>query len=530
METMFSKHVPLKGSFKTAPSARSVKEINKDEELTVTVRVKARNKMPDLLNAEISTGFKAISRSEFQQTYGADTNDIHRVEEFAYHFGLTIVNSDLNQRTIELQGTLGQMERAFKVELSNYEDNNGKRFRGRRGEIHVPQELDGIIEGVFGLDNRSVATAKFQVLNESHPGFASHRVSGNGSFNPNQLAKIYNYPTDVTGKGECIAIIELGGGFRSTDLRNYFNSLGLKTPRVIARSVDHGHNRPGNPNGADGEVMLDIEVAAALAYDATIVVYFAPNTDKGFLDAINAAIHDNHYRPSVISISWGAAEINWTQQSIDSFNMAFQAAALMGITVCAAAGDTGSSDGVPDGKVHVDFPASSPYVLACGGTKLQVDQSGRRSNEIVWNESFTSATGGGISDVFPLPHYQHKAHIPASVDSQKHGRGVPDIAADADPATGYNVLVDGEHLVIGGTSAVAPLTAGLIALINQKLNRKVGFINPKLYANPEVCWDITAGDNITVQGQKGYKAVDGWDACCGYGVLNGQQLMEVLAS
>jgi kumamolisin len=201
----------------------------------------------------------------------------------------------------------------------------------------------------------------------------------------------------------------------------------------------------------------------------------------------------------------------------------------MGVTVCVAAGDTGSNDGVTDGKVHVDFPASSPYVLSCGGTKLVVDSSSTRVDEIVWHESNDSATGGGISDVFPLPDYQQSAKIPVSVDSKKYGRGVPDIAADADPVTGYNILVDGQKMIIGGTSAVAPLTAGLIAIINQKLNKKVGFINPKLYANPNVCWDITQGDNITVPGQKGYIAGVGWDACCGYGVLNGMNLMNALA-
>lgn len=530
METKFFKHVPLKGSHRNTPVAKLKQGIDRSELASVTIRVRARNNMPDLLNPATSNDFRSISRSEFHGSFGANINDMDQIEKFAYHFGLTIVRSSIIERTIELQGTIGQLESAFNVNLSNYEDEAGNSFRGRQGEIQIPSELDGIVEGVFGLDNRSVATAKYQILDKNHPAFASHKASGNSAFNPDQLAKTYNYPADVTGKNQCIAIIELGGGFRSSDLTAYFNGLGLKPPKVVARSVDRGHNHPGNPNGADGEVMLDIEVAATLAPDATIVVYFAKNTDKGFLDAINAAVHDSHYNPSVISISWGSAEINWTQQSLNAFNQAFQAAAIMGVTVCVAAGDTGSSDGVSDGKVHVDFPASSPYVLACGGTKLQVDKSGRRAVEVVWNESNDSATGGGISEVFDIPMYQKTAQIPVSVNSQKVGRGVPDIAADADPVTGYNILVDGQQMVIGGTSAVAPLTAGLIALINQKLNKKVGFINPKLYANPNVCWDITQGDNITVPGQKGYEAVVGWDACCGYGVLDGTQLMNVLSS
>jgi kumamolisin len=528
MKTMFSQHVALKESHKTAPLAKKINDINKNELVTVTIRVKAKNKMPDLLNPILNKDFKIMSRDEFEQTFGADPGDLQKIEEFANHFGLTIVSSDTNQRSIDLQGSISRMEDAFKVELSIYGDETGKRFRGRKGEIHIPQELDGIIEGVFGLDNRSVATAKYQILSEDHPAFKHHTLTGNGAFNPNQLAKIYNYPTDATGKNQCIGIIELGGGYRNEDLTAYFTGLGMNTPKVVAVSVDHGQNNPSNPNGDDGEVMLDIEVAAAIAPDATIVVYFAKNTDKGFLDAINAAIHDTHYNPSIISISWGSAEISWTRQSLKAFNQTFQAAATMGITVCAAAGDTGSSDGVADGKVHVDFPASSPYVLACGGTKLVVNNSGTRQEEVVWHESNDSATGGGVSDVFPLPPYQVAAHIPVAIDSNNHGRGVPDIAADADPITGYNILVDGRRMIIGGTSAVAPLTAGLIAMINQKLNKKVGFINPKIYSHPNVCWDVTQGDNITTLGYKGYQATIGWDACCGNGVLNGMSLMSIL--
>lgn len=529
METMFSNHVPLRGSYKIAPMAKSVKTINKDDVASVTVKLRAKNNLPDLLNPSLSKDFTAFSRADFQRTFGVDNQDVQKVEDFAFHYGLTIKNTNTAKRTMELQGTLQQIEEAFNVKLSCYEDDQGNSFRGRQGDIHIPEELNGIIVGVFGLDNRRVATAKYQILDQNHPEFASHRATGNGSFNPNELAKTYNYPSGVTGKNQCIAIIELGGGYRAKDLTTYFQGLGIKSPKVVARSVDHGHNKPGDPNGADGEVMLDIEVAAALAPEATIVVYFAPNTDKGFLDAINAAVHDTHYNPSVISISWGSAEINWTQQSLDAYNEAFHAGAVMGVTICAAAGDTGSSDGVTDGRVHVDFPASSPYVLSCGGTKLVADKTGKRVQETVWHENNSSATGGGISDVFPLPEYQVNARIPVSVDSKRAGRGVPDIAGDADPVTGYNVLVDGERMVIGGTSAVAPLTAGLIALINQKLNKRVGFINPKLYANPNVCWDVITGDNITVTGHKGYQAGEGWDACCGNGVLDGTQLMEVLA-
>jgi kumamolisin len=193
------------------------------------------------------------------------------------------------------------------------------------------------------------------------------------SFTPTTLASLYGFPPPGNGQGECVAIIELGGGYWPADLQTYFAGLGISpTPKVSAVSVDHGKNHAtGDANGPDGEVMLDIEVVGAIAPAAKIVVYFTPNTDAGFLAAIISAAHDMINNPSVISISWGGPESSWTTQAMTSFDNAFQSAAALGITVCIASGDNGSSDGATDGADHVDFPASSPHVLACGGTSLQ---------------------------------------------------------------------------------------------------------------------------------------------------------------
>jgi kumamolisin len=319
-------------------------------------------------------------------------------------------------------------------------------------------------------------------------------------------------------------LIELGGGYRSADLKTYFTKLGLPVPKVKSVSVDGGKNRPSTANSADGEVMLDIEVAAAVAPKALIAVYFAPNTTQGFLDAITKAVHDTVNKPMVISISWGAPESAWTGQALTQYDQAFQAAAAMGVTICCAAGDSGSTDGVGDGKAHVDFPASSPYVLACGGTRL--NSSGTTINsEVVWNENSDSATGGGVSNFFAVPAYQNAANIPVSANGGGRGRGLPDVAGDADPASGYQVRVDGSDLVIGGTSAVAPLWAGLITLMNQKLDQPVGFLNPLLYGSLNkagVVRDITSGSNGA------YKAQAGWDPCTGWGSPNGANLLNAL--
>lgn len=336
-------------------------------------------------------------------------------------------------------------------------------------------------------------------------------------------------------------------------ISKYFSSIGVPSPIVKSVSVSGGHNNPvGNPNSADGEVMLDIEVAGAVAPKSKIVVYYAPNTDDGFLNAITSAIHDSHNMPSVISISWGASEKNWTKQSMNAFNEAFKDAAALGITVCCASGDDGSSDErappppdlptIKDSLAHVDFPASSPFALACGGTKL-IKTNGS-VNETVWNEteSREGASGGGISDIFEMPDYQNGTNIPTSVNGGNfRGRGVPDICGDADPVTGYNVRVDGINTSIGGTSAVAPLMAALIANLNEGLGSRIGFINPILYKKPgpqTILRDVTSGDNsvvnVLVNGIQtkvnGYAASSGWDACTGWGSPDGTKLLASLRS
>jgi len=270
--------------------------------------------------------------------------------------------------------------------------------------------------------------------------------------------------------------------------------------------------------------MLDIEVAGSIAPAAKIVVYFAPNTDQGFLDAITTAVHDTTNQPSVISISWGSAESTWTAQAMTNFDEAFQAAAAIGVTVCIASGDSGSSDGVNDGQNHVDFPASDPFVLGCGGTSLQASND-QIVSETVWNDgSNGGATGGGVSNVFPLPTWQDGFGVPLP-SVQAGGRGVPDVSGDADPDTGYNIRVDGENAVFGGTSAVAPLWAGLVARINQKIGKSIGYLNPLIYAQSvedSGFHDVTEGNNGA------FSATQGWDPCTGLGSPDGAQLLAAL--
>ena len=509
---------------KPVRGARLIHDAHPDQPIEVSIRLrsKAESKRKELKSALEKPGFTQIPRAEYEATHGADPADLEKIKQFAKEFGLKIreTGTELARRTVVLSGTVSNFQKAFNVELKEYSHPKGN-FRGRVGAISVPAEYSDIIKGVFGLDNRPQAEPHFRRI-QPQAGVKAHAATN--SHDPNDVAKIYDYPSG-NGSGQCIGLIELGGGFQLDDLSNYFGALNIKPPQVISVSVDGGTNSPSTPDSADGEVMLDIEVAGAVAPGAKIVVYFAPNTDQGFLDAITTAVHDSTNQPSVISISWGSSESNWTGQALTNFDEAFQSAAAMGVTVCVASGDNGSSDGVNDGNDHVDFPASSSFVLGCGGTTLQASND-EIVNEVVWNNLSAGggAGGGGVSDVFPLPAWQNGFGVPAP-SGQSGGRGVPDVSGDADPSTGYNVLVDGENAVFGGTSAVAPLWAALVAIMNQKVGKPIGFLNPLIYAQAVEAagfHDITEGNNGD------FSAAQGWDACTGLGSPDGNQLLGAL--
>jgi kumamolisin len=434
---------------------------------------------------------------------GADPADIARVVAFAQEYECAVSRIDPAARTVTLAGTVAQMDEAFGVHLGLYRVGE-LTYRGRVGDVSVPADLADVVVAVLGLDDRPQAQPRLIIAQATAT-----------SYFPQEVGRRYGFPADRTGAGQTVAIIELGGGFRVADLDTYFTSQGLRTPGVTAVSVDGGRNAPGDP--ADAEVMLDIEVVGAIAQDAAIVVYFAPNTDRGFYDAIAAAVHDTVRKPSVISISWGQAEPGWTVQSMDAYDALFADAGAAGIPVYAAAGDDGANDRVGDGAFHVDFPASGPNAIGCGGTRLT------DADETVWNALSTGqgATGGGVSQHFGLPAYQRGANVPANPAGQP-GRGVPDIAGDADPNTGYRIRVNGRDAVIGGTSAVSPLWSGLTALANEGRAQPPGDPHARLYAAPGALRDIVTGDN------GGYPAGPGWDPCTGLGVPNGAATVAVL--
>ncbi len=492
---------------------RAVGEVDGNSIIDVTVVLRRNGNQPSVAYGPVTR----VSREDFCAKLGADPKDIQAVEHFAHHHHLSVSEASLEKRRVGLRGTIKSMSKAFGTKLVHCKRGNHT-FRGRSGALSVPEELKDIVIAVLGLDNRQAAYAHFRVR---------AAASAAGSFTAQDVAALYNFPQGLDGTGQTIGIVELGGGYTTSDLQSYFQGVGLAVPSVTAVSVDGGANTPGSD--ADGEVELDIEVSGTIAPGANIAVYFAPNTDQGFIDAITDAVHDSTRKPSVISISWGGPEDSWTAQSRTALDAALQDAAALGVTVTVAAGDNGSTDGAGDGKLHVDFPASSSYALACGGTTL-LASGGNITSETVWNETASNegATGGGVSIEFALPSYQAKAGVPANPETNFVGRGVPDVSGNADPVTGYQVVVDGQNIVVGGTSAVAPLWAGLIALINQKLGTSVGLLQPKLYGLGEsVSRDITSGNNDD-SNLGYYSAAVGWDACTGLGSPNGTALLDAL--
>lgn len=505
--------------------ARVIRNANPDQVIEVSVRLRPKSpaEHTELRKALMSPSrdkrVRPISRRDYEVTHGASPEDLAKIKQFAAENSLKVMETgnELARRTVVLSGTVANLQKAFGVELKEYSHPSGN-FRGRLGSLSIPSDYADIIEGVFGLDDRPQAFPHNRRMPRT-PGVRA--LSVQTSHDPNEVGRLYNFPTN-DGSGQCIGMIELGGGFGADDLNTYFGSVGIKEPQVISVPVDGGKNHPSTPDSDDGEVMLDIEVAGAVAPGAKIAVYFAPNTDRGFLDALTTAIHDDVNQPSVISISWGAPEPQWTDQAKQQFDQALQSAAALGINVCCASGDNGSSDGLNDGNNHVDFPASSPFALACGGTTLQ-SSNGTIVKETVWNNQPTGgATGGGVSSFFPRPDYQSDI---GSLAGDNVGRGVPDVSGDADPHTGYNILVDGEQEVFGGTSAVAPLWAALIAQINQKAGGPVGFLNPILYSlgsKASAFRDIVSGTNGF------FSAASGWDPCTGLGSPDGARLVDAI--
>ncbi len=540
--------VQLAGSDRASlPDVTDTAPVDTGERAEITVVLRRRAELP----AAIIEGPTVLSHAELGGGYGADPADVDLVSRELTSRGLEVTAVHPTTRRVKVAGSLGDLSRAFGTTLRQVSspDPSGRgrvTHRYREGPLYVPAALADVVTAVLGLDTRPQAKPHFRVRGEAGTGSgaggpAPEAAAPGTTYPPNQVAQLYNFPANTTGAGQTIAVIELGGGFTTSDLDAYFGRLGIAVPSVTAASVDGAANNPGDTSGASMEVNLDIDVIGAAAPGAAQIVYFAPNNgDQGFVDAISAAVGATP-PPIAISISWGQSEDSWTAQGLSAMNAAMADAAALGITVCAAAGDNGSSDGVTDGQVHVDFPASSPYALACGGTKLLADAAtGTITSEVVWNELAANegAGGGGVSDKFAQPAWQANAGVGARAASQPGstaaagagGRGVPDVAGNADPVTGYQIYSGGQAQVVGGTSAVAPLWSALIARLAQATGKRFGLLQPLLYAGVSPGADVPGFRDITSGNNGAYAAGPGWDACSGLGSPDGTALLTRLQS
>ncbi len=457
---------------------------------------------------------KRLTHNDLYKKYGAHSDDIQKVENFAKEFNLLILDISREKRTVKLAGSVEHINKAFDVDLFHHEV-DGKRYRHFDKEISIPKNLKDAVEGITGLSNTPVLKP-FYHYNISHKvhSMAEENINqADMSLTPEKFAKYYNFPTNYEGSGQTIGVIEFGGGFSKDILDSYFKKLGMETPEIIDVGVGGKRNNFGE-SSADGEVMLDVEIIGTLAPKAKQIVYFADNSDSGFYDAVSAAVHDTVNKPSIISISWGVTEAYYNSTNLLIWDKLFTEAANLGITIFAASGDNGASDNTD--SIEVIFPASHPKVIGCGGTMSELEDS--HLLEIVWNnDPKLSATGGGVSNLFPIPPYQGNIEIPLNSEQNK-GRGVPDVSGNASP--GYQIYVSDENFQLtGGTSAVAPLWAALFARFNEQHGDRLGFVNPMLYELKMRGFnDITIGENGY------YNATTGWDASTGLGTPNGTEL------
>jgi kumamolisin len=524
-----SERRPLPGAIATGPA---------NQHATIEVSLKLRRKAA--LPAVPAKPAAFMTRAQLAAGYGATQADIDGVVAAFGKFGLKEVDANKATRTVKLSGSVASMEQAFQVKLISYAHEGGS-YRGRVGALQVPDKVKDIVQGVFGLDNRRVARhRRAPARDNTHARLGSVPSAW---YVPSELATHYNFPAG-DGQGETVGLLEFGGGYFASDLKKFCGLAGISAPPKVTTISTDG-TATDSRDGAEGEVMLDIEVIAGACPRANIAVYFAQWTEQGWITALDAAVHDDTNNPGIISISWGNAEDNdiWTVSAMNQVNETLQEAALLGMTVCVAAGDDGSSDAVTDGLAHVDFPSSSPYVLSVGGTTIP--SKGGNGPDIGWKEGDGlradngGSSGGGVSAVFPRPAWQNGIAIPPVNPGAMVGRCIPDIAANADwNASPYLLVVDGQSQPNGGTSAASPLMASLLTRINATRvaagKARVGYVTPSLYQMAGAstigaagCTDVTQGDNITDQ-TGGYSAGPGYDAVSGWGTPDGQALAAAL--
>ncbi len=439
------------------------------------------------------------TRADLARATDADPNDLARLQRYCQTFGIETVGT--HWRSVVLGGSIGKFVAAFGATAGIYQLDDKRRFRHRSKPLYAPPEIAEMLRGPFGI----------------HQWPRSHAI---GSLQPHtaplstaDVISRYQFP-DADGSGQSVAILQLRGTFRADDFAACMRAQGVAVKTPIVKRVDNAELAHDIATAKDIESAIDTQIVAALAPGAQIVLYAAPDDERGVLDAIRTALFDDDNRPSIVSISFGFPEYLWTPIALTILDELFTVAALLGVSIFCASGDNGAELDA-DGTPHVLAPASSPFAHACGGTQI-VAGSGTTA-EIAW-----SKTGGGFSSRFGVPPWQSLAASAAVGYRLAPGRGVPDFAAQAMP--GYSVVFEGVTFAMGGTSAVAPVWAALTARLNERLEKPLGFFSPLLYGAPASTFfrDVTSGSNDR------FHSAAGWNPCTGLGVPAGNAIEAML--
>ncbi|MEA2416994.1 MAG: kumamolisin [Thermoanaerobaculia bacterium] len=540
------KPLPVPRRYKRLPAKMSDRA-----EVTVVVRSKGsevewRQLVTQAMSAPLQER-KYLTRAAFGKAWGASPEDLAKISAYGNVYGLKTVASDSWRRCVVLSGTLNRLQKAFGVELILIQHPE-RNFLTYRGAPKVDASIYPMVEAILGLDTRPSA----------HPHMTVTPFNAPPELNLPDLRKIYAFPRKARGKGQCVAVIELGGGFRKSDYIEYFKRICVTPPRLRVETLPGAANNPASaadirvavraaaesespPETLDSlnvlwtcETAMDLQIVGTLAPEAKLRLIFGIDDDQGRYHAITSVLADAHNKPSVISCSWSDPESTQTPAAMSVLDSWFQAAAVLGVTMCYSSGDAGDGTLEETGEdltFTANFPASSPHVLACGGTTLDV----KKGAEVAWRQELSStvtmAGGGGFSAVFvPRPEWQICAGIDSAdwIPADGHsgtGRGIPDVSAKANFDPKFSYITGGVESATGGTSAAAPLWAALIAVLNEALGFSLGSINALLYdtALHKSLRDITEGNTGHLC------ARPGWDPSTGWGSPHGQAMLKALA-
>jgi kumamolisin len=556
---MATRYVELKGSRRTAP-ADSVRrrDVDPRERIDVTMTLKGP-KLP----SPGQLPKRRLSRREIDRKFGVRAAVIRKVEGVLRSLRLRIDDVKQGGRSLRVSGTAAAMMAAFRAELGVYELRGLGKIRARKGILMIPRELHGVVTGIDGLDQRPMAFR--QAAPRTRGATISLPATGSGpdgTLTPADVLELYNFPRG-DGAGQTIVIAEFGApvdngklmppAYIASDVAAFCRRHRLRKPKIRTTAIGI---RPLNERQyravsrrlpkrlrdllyrETAETMMDVELVAGLCPKADIHLCFSSWTQKGWIDFLDELTALDTGNPVTVSISYGLAEEarDWSDGALTSVNHRLQIAAMMGINICVSAGDDGVVCGQRRGRVHVEFPASSPFTLSVGGTMLRSGLGGA-VDEVVWWEApgrptseGGGTTGGGVSVLNRRPPWQ-KARI-ASLDPRANGgRVVPDVAALAGPPF-FDVVIAGEPAPGAGTSASAPVWAALIACISAQLPaaKRRRFLVPLLYRAVVAKTgfrDIVTGSNGPGR-RRGYHAARGFDAVSGLGVPDGKRLLVAL--